>query len=221
MHKKSPYKYISLIAAFLLSMAAVTDMEAQKLPTSKDELHNSLYFSSRAEELQNANNWEASKREIDDGLKLYPEDPELLYLNGRYYYQAHRDLQKARYNLVKALQESDQHWGARRVLIDVEDESNHYSSAICYINELLEQQPYDRTLWRRKINLYNKMGNRTEANAALERLSRIYPNDTVLRHELSLLNRETWNRRINSTSLGEQAATLETYLNTDPYELDY
>ena len=196
-------------------------MEAQKLPTSKDELHNSLYYSSRAEELQNANNWEASKREIDEGLKLYPEDPELLYLNGRYYYQAHRDLQKARYNLVKALQESDQHWGARRVLIDVEDESNHYSSAICYINELLEQQPYDRTLWRRKINLYNKMGNRTEANAALERLSRIYPNDTVLRHELSLLNRETWNRRINSTSLGEQAATLETYLNTDPYELDY
>ena len=151
----------------------VGEAYAQKKMKDIEEVHNSLYYSERAQDLEDANSWEAAKREIDEGLRHYPDDPELLYLNGRYYYYANRDLQKARYNLVKALQESDHHWGARRVLIDVEDDSKHYSSAICYINELLEQQPYDRDLWRRKIALYNKMGNKVEAEAALERLSRI------------------------------------------------
>lgn len=185
------------------------------------DAHTSLYYSSRAEDLENANSWEAAKREIDEGLKLYPDDPQLLYLNGRYYYFAQRDLQKARYNLVKALQEDDQRYDARRVLIDVEEDSKHYSSAICYINELLEQQPYDRTLWRRKISLYNKLGNTIEANAALSRLSRIYPNDSVIKRELAALNRETWNRRMNTSSLTENIAKLEELIDTDPDNLDY
>ena len=219
-NKPNIYRLLTLVFALLISTwGGIQELSAQK--KDDKEMHTSLFYSSRAEELQDANNWEASKREIDDGLKQYPDDPELLYLNGRYYYEARRDLQKARYNLVKALQESDHHWGARRVLIDVEDESKHYSSAICYINELLEQQPYDRDLWRRKITLYNKMGNHTEADAALERLSRIYPNDTILKRDLSNLHRETWNKRMNATSLGEKAATLEGYINTDPYEISY
>ena len=223
--KTSILKYITLLmaAAFLFGNPAhifAQDKEKDKKKLDND-YHTSLYYSSRAEDLQNANSWDASKREIDEGLKYYPDDPELLYLNGRYYYMARRDLQKARYNLVKALQESDHHWGARRVLIDVEDDSRHWSSAICYINELLEQQPYDRDLWRRKIGLYNKMGNKVEAEAALERLSRIYPNDTIVKRDLSLLHRETWNKRLSSTSLGEMASTLEGYINNDPNELSY
>ena len=186
-----------------------------------EEMHTSLYYSSRAEDLENSNSWEAAKKEIDEGLELYPDDPELRYLNGRYYYHARHDLTKSRYNLVRALQESDHHWGARRLLIDVEEDSRHYSSAICYINELLEQQPYDRSLWRRKISLYNKMGNHVEANAALERLARIYPNDTTIRRELSVLHRETWNKRLSNTNLAEQASTLEGWINQEPENLDY
>lgn len=180
------------------------------------EVHTSRYYASRAEELENSSSWEAAKMELDEGLKLYPDDPDLLYLNGRYYYYGHRDLQKARYYLVKALQESDHHWGARRLLIDVEDDSRHYSSAICYINELLEQQPYDRDLWRRKIGLYRKMGNQVEAEAALDRLARIYPNDTLVRNERNAAHRDNWTRRLTTTSLAEQVAKLEAYLNDDP-----
>ena len=205
------------VTAFSLSYTS-QEASAQK---NKLELHTSLYYSGQAEDLQDANSWEASKRQIDEGLKYYPDDPELLYLNGRYYYYARRDLQKARYNLVKALQESDHHWGARRLLIDVEDDSRHYSSAICYINELLEQQPYDRDLWRRKITLYRKTGNNVEANAALERLARIYPNDSIVKKDLSVLNRETWNKRLSNSTLAEQASNLESYINIDPNVLDY
>ena len=211
------FTLILLASGFFLMTAAPSLKEKKNL----EEVHNSLYYSSRAEDLLNSNSYEAAKREIDEGLKHYPDDPELLYLNGRYYYDAHRDLQKARYNLVKTLQEADHHWAARRMLIDVEDDSRHYSSAICYINELLEQQPYDRDLWRRKIGLYDKMGNKVEAEAALERLSRIYPNDSVVKRELSLLHRENWNKRLSTTTLGERAATLEGYMNQEPDNLDY
>lgn len=188
---------------------------------SKENVHTSRYYAGRADELENSESWEAAKKLIDEGLSLYPEDPDLLYLNGKYYYYAQRDLQNARYNLVKALQQSDQHWGARRLLIDVEDESKHYSSAICYINELLEQQPYDKDLWRRKIGLYRKTGNKVEAEAALERLARIYPNDSVIQKERNAVNRENWAVRLKTTNLAEQASKLEGWIDNEPNNLEY
>ena len=141
--------------------------------------HTSRYYASRAENYEESNAWEAAKREIDEGLELYPDDPDLRYLNGRYYYYAQGDLTQARYNLVKAIQINDQHYRAKRILLDVEDSAKHYSSAICYANELLEFQPYDRDLWRRKIALYNKIGHHVEAEAALDQLARIYPHDSI------------------------------------------
>lgn len=214
-------RYKELLIAVIMGMALMTTLPLHAQERDVRNVHTSLYYSERARQLEDANAWESAKREIDEGLKYYPDDPDLLYLNGRYYYYAQRNLQKARYNLVKALQEDDQLYSAKRVLIDVEDDSKHYSSAICYINELLEQMPYDRDLWRRKIGLYHKMGNRVEAEAALERLSRIYPNDTVVKHDLSLLSRETWNKRLSATSMAERAANLESWINYEPDNLDY
>ena len=215
--KKWRLPLLTMLLMALSSPYAETSAQGKKL----DDVHTSRYYASRAEEYEQQNAWEAAKREIDEGLELYPDDPDLRYLNGRYYYYANRDLPKARYNLVKAIQESDHHFGARRVLVDVEEDSKHYSSAICYINELLEQQPYDRDLWRRKILLFNKMGNRVEADAALERLSRIYPNDTVVLYELNSRLRENWNKRLSTSNLSERSKTLENLLNEEPENLDY
>lgn len=208
---------LGLIPGTVTTVSAQMDDDTPKI----EEIHSSQYYAQRAQSLEDANSWESAKREIDAGLEQYPDDPELLYLNGRYYYYAQRDLQRARYNLVKALQESDHHWGARRTLIDVEDDAQRYSSAICYINELLEQQPYDRDLWRRKIALYNKAGNAVEAEAALERLARIYPNDSIVKRDLALLHRQTWNQRLSTTTLQERATSLENWLNTEPENMDY
>lgn len=209
---------IIYLTFFILSVFSGGPVFSQTAPK---DAHTSRHYASRAEEFEDAKSWDAAKREIDEGLKLYPEDPDLLYLNGRYYYYARHDLQKARYNLVKALQQSDHHWGARRLLIDVEEESNHNSSAICYINELLEQQPYDRDLWRRKIALYRKSGNNVEADAALERLARIYPNDSIVMREMIAMRRDNWNVNTNKSSLAEQISKLESWINTDPQNLDY
>lgn len=191
---------------------------------SKNEVetqHNPRYYAARAQNFEDSGTWEAAKREIDDGLDLYPNDPDLRYLNGRYYYYAQGDLQQARYNLIKALQENDQHYQAKRVLVDVEDESKHFSSAICYINELLEFEPYDRDLWRRKIALYTKTGNRQQADEALERLARIYPNDSLIRRDLNNRLRESWTERISKSSINDAAIELENWIDLDPSNIEY
>lgn len=202
----------------LFSVAAIFTA-GSKNEVKKQE--NSRYYAQRAENFEGSGTWEAAKREIDEGLEYYPNDPDLRYLNGRYYYYAQGDLNQARYNLIKAIQENDQHYQAKRVLVDVEDDAKHYSSSICYINELLEFQPYDRDLWRRKIALYNKIGQRQEADEALQRLARIYPNDSIIRRDLANRTRENWNQRLQKSSINDAAADLESWIDIDPENLDY
>ena len=88
------------------------------------------YYVQRAEGFLQTNSWQELKHEVDEGLALYPDHPDLRYLNGRYFYMA-RNLHEARYNLVRATQNDDQHFKAKRLLVDVEDDLGHYSSAIC------------------------------------------------------------------------------------------
>ena len=195
-----------------MMLAMAVPMNAQK--------HLSRYYVSRAEGHIKSNAWNEAKREIDEGLNAYPDDPDLRYMNGHYYYVMGH-LAEARYNLVKAVQVNDQHFKAKRILVDVEDDSKHYSSAICYINELLEFQPYDRDLWRRKIGLYRKMNNDTAADAALERLSRIYPNDSTVISELNARRRIKADKVLQQNSLEEARVNLEHWIDTDPDNLDY
>lgn len=220
-----PYRFnISNLGYAVILLLLLLTVPAFEMSAKKEiEIeHNARYFASRAQNYEDAGAWDAAKREIDEGLLLYPNDPDLRYLNGRYYYRSQGDLRQARYNLIKAIQENDQHYFAKRTLVDVEDDSKHYSSAICYINELLEFQPYDRDLWRRKIALYRKIGQKAEADNALERLAQIYPNDSVVIKELHAVKTETWNARLNSYTSPEKAASdLETLLVSEPYELSY
>lgn len=203
-----------LLVLFLIpavSLASLIDIE-----------HNARYYASKAQNYEDAGAWDAAKRLIDEGIKLYPNDPDLRYLNGRYYFKAQGDLKQARYNLIKAIQENDQHYQAKRTLVDVEEESKHYSSAICYINELLEFQPYDRDLWRRKIALYRKIGQKAEADNALERLAQIYPNDSIVIKELNNTKLQNWNSRNNNKTTPDGAIReLEALIDDDPYELQY
>lgn len=178
------------------------------------------YYADRAKAFMQANGWNEAKREIDEGLVDFPEDAELRYLNGQYYYMTGR-MNDARYNLIKAVQANDELYGAKRLLLDVEDETGHYTSAICYINELLEFQPYDRDLWRRKIGLYRKLNNDTEADEILERLSRIYPNDTIISNDLKNRRRLNSNTVLQTNNLEDAAINLEKWLELDQYNLEY
>lgn len=217
------HRALALVFALFFMAGAALDMSAQKKnnKNNTDEGITSRYYSSRAENFEKAGSWDAAKNEIDRGLEKYPDDPDLRYLNGRYYYYAEGDFNKARYNLIKAIQEDDQNYGAKRLMVDLEDSVKHYSSAICYINELLEFEPYDRDMWRRKIGLYKKIGHQTEADEALERLARIYPNDSIVRRDLSNRNRESWATVLSNTPYHERAQTLESWIEIDKNNLEY
>ena len=191
-----------------------------ELHAAREIKHLPRYYIYRIEGYVSSNSWNSAKREIDSGLEDYPDDPDLRYYNGRYYYVI-GDMKEARYNLVRAIQANDQHYRAKRILVDIEDNLEHYSSAICYINELLEFQPYDRDLWRRKIGLYRKLGNDVEADAALERLAHIYPNDSLVLSDVRRRNYENWDNIIKKSSLSEAADNLERWIDKDPNQREY
>lgn len=201
-----------IIAALFVFLSAGT--YAQEIKYSP------RYYVDRAEGYVNSNSWNNAKREIDAGLALFPDDPELRFLNGRYYHFID-NLKEARYNMVRAVQANDQLFKAKRFLVDIEERLGHYSSAICYINELLEFQPYDRDLWRRKIAFYRRLGNDIEADAALERLSHIYPNDTLVVNDVRRRNRENWDNVLRRSSLSEAADNLEEWIDKDPNVREY
>ena len=205
-------KYIlAVFAVFSVLTGGANAQELNHLPR---------YYILRVEGYVNSGAWNAAKREIDAGLKEYPDDPDLRYYNGRYYYVI-GDMREARYNLVRSIQANDQHFHSKRYMVDVEDNLGHYSSAICYINELLEFQPYDRDLWRRKISLYRKLGNEVEADAALERLSHIYPNDSLVMADVRRRNYENRDKILNKSTLSDAADNLERWIDQDPNVRDY
>ena len=205
-------KYILILLTTLFLSSSM--VYAQEIP------HTPRYYVHRAEGYVSSNAWNTAKREIDAGLKEYPDDPDLRYLNGRYYFII-GDMNEARYNLVRATQANDLHFKAKRLLVDVEDKLQHYSSAICYINELLEFQPYDRDLWRRKIAFYRMLKNDVEADAALKRLHHIYPNDSVVLADVRRHNHENWDRLLKKSSLREAADNLEKWIDQDPMMREY
>lgn len=208
---KTKYTII-LLTILIVSFSSLA--QAQVIP------HSPRYYVNRAEAYVSSNAWNTAKREIDAGLKEYPDYPDLRYLNGRYYYVI-GDMKTARYNLVRATQNDDMHFKAKRILVDVEDNLKHYSSAICYINELLEFQPYDRDLWRRKIAFYRKLNNDVEADAALKRLAHIYPNDSVVVADVRRRNHENWDNVLKKSSLREAADNLEQWIDQDPLMREY
>ena len=164
--------------------------------------------------------WAKGKELLDEGLELYPNQPNLQYLCGRYWWNA-KNYNKARYHLVKACTLNYNHTEAKTLLVNVEEITGNYSSAICYVNELLEVNPYWKGLWLRKVDLYKKQGNFDEANAILTRLTQIYPNDASIsadRYEILETNYQQA-RRAGDLAAAEQA--LEQMVKLNPYDADY
>lgn len=137
-------------------------------------------------ELYKQGKWDAGKKIADDILKKNPEDSDMRMLVGKYYIHR-KDYNRARYELVKSLKSAPANVESKQMLVTVETETERYSSAICYVNELLEVNPYWKGLWRKKIDLYRKVGNHVEADRLLKRISQIYPEDSELKKDQSYL----------------------------------
>lgn len=180
-------------------------VQAQSILKSKD-IHLPDYYDATVRAAFKRGNWEGGKRLLDEGLKRYPDVSTLNELAGRYFYHK-KAYDDARFYLVRALRDNNANVEAKQLIINVEEETRNYSSAICYVNELLEIHPYWKGLWRRKINLYRKQKNDVEADRLLERLCHIYPNDAQLKKDL---NYRLEQRAIADRKSGDKNTAIES-----------
>lgn len=179
------------------------------------------YYVDTVKVLIRTNQWGKAKNLLDEGIKQYPDDPDINWLMGRYYYTHKKDYKNARYHLVHAIQNDNSHVEARHVLINVEDETKNYSSAIGYCNELLEVTPYEKTLWRRKIDLYRKSGNDEMADQLLTRLYEIYPEDTIVRRDVNYQMELGYVDLMRNGNLQAATNQLEKLVNNNPRNAQY
>ena len=164
--------------------------------------------------------WAKGKEVLDKGLELYPNDANLQYLAGRYWWNG-KNYDRARYHLVKACQINYHFMDAKSLLVNVEEITGNYSSAICYVNELLEVNPYWKGLWLRKVDLYKKMGNFEEANTLLKRLSQIYPNDASVNSDYFDVLETTYQQALVSGDLSTAEDALSEIVRITPNDADY
>lgn len=138
------------------------------------------YFKMAKEVVKEKGNFAKAAEYCEKALDLAPLDMDIKEYLGKCYMELGR-LEEARIVLLDVLQHSPRRTDARHYLINIETQTERYASAVCYVNELLEITPYSKTLWRRKVNLYNLMDNRVEANREIRRLYQIFPNDPEIK----------------------------------------
>lgn len=202
-------KYIWLILLFFLIIA--TDCFAQSLLNPDDR---NVYVQ-QATSLFAENKWAKGKETINEGLNKYSKDPDLRCLNGKYYLHV-KDYESARYELKKSLEYDPKNVAAKQTLITVEMATGRYSSAISYVNELLEVIPYDKNLWMKKAEAYRLQGNIIESNRLIMRIRLIYPEDATLKENMIDYLYEEFRSKKGKASPDELEELALYVINEDP-----
>lgn len=171
-------------------------------------------YEKSVEELFSREEWDEGMETLKEGLKLYPESSELNALAGKFYFRV-QDYDNARYFLIRAVKDAPDNVTAKSLLVTVEEQTGNYSSAICYVNELLEISPYWPGLWKRKIGLFRKLGNDVEADRLLRRLFQIYPNDSLVRKDYLSRLEENYLRERKTGHRAEAVKNLQELLDHD------
>ncbi len=141
---------------------------------SQNENNDSDLYFLKAKEVALKKDFVKATKYCELALKLAPLDQDIKEYLGKCYMEI-GEFEKARITLLEVLKKNPSRVDAKKYLLNIETQAKRYSSAICYANELLEITPYNKKLWIKKINLYNLMGNKVEANRAADRLYQIYP----------------------------------------------
>lgn len=159
--------------------------------------------------------WEGGKALLNELDREYGTLSVFCELNGVYYYH-YENYDEARRYLLLALRDDESNKQALELLVRVEQQTGHYSTAISHVNKLLEFSPYNARLWRTMIELYRLDGNDMEADRLLERLYTIYPEDSTIRK--AVLYKEQTHyyelHRAGNTQAEEEA--LRRILSMDP-----
>lgn len=177
------------------------------------------YYESHIRAAFKADKWVEGKRLLDEALEKYPAVSNINELAGYYYYHAN-NFDDARYYLIRSVRNDNENVRSKQLLVNVEDTTGNFSSAICYVNELLEVNPYWKGLWRRKILLYRKQGNDVEADRLLKRICQIYPDDRQLNADYADRLGKRFKSERHAADKSEAIATLYELVKTEPNE-DY
>lgn len=172
-----------------------------------------------------------AKKLLDEAIKKYPQMSSIHELMGRYYVlmagkagsgkTATAYYDKARYYLIRSINIDEKNVQSRYLMLQVETETKHYSTAIVYVNDLLEENPYNDNLWRKKIDLYRKLGNNAEADRLLERICTIYPADEQLRKDLIERKTIQAKHQKDNGDIKGQEQTLRQLVEYEPRNADH
>lgn len=163
--------------------------------------------------------WEEGKRLLDMAYREYGKTSTFSYLYGRYCWNDSLP-DRARRCCLAALKEDNSNVEALELLVKIEDRQRNYSTAIAHVDELLVFSPYNKRLWRRKIELYRKLHNDVEADRLLERLYTIYPEDEQIKRDL-IYQREQSLIEDKGRAAESQIATLEQLIKMDTKNPDH
>ena len=224
-------KYLMILVAVLLVTAVPATAQQQRgssRSSSTKQQDTGLfkrrrqpsYYIDQVTNLFSQHRWAKGKELLDESLDLYPDDANLHYLAGRYWWNG-KNYDRARYHLVKACQLDYHFVDAKTLLVSIEEITGNYSSAICYVNELLEVNPYWKGLWLRKVDLYKKMGNFEEANTLLQRLSQIYPSDASITGDYFDVLESSYQQARLDGDMNAAEAALKEIVRITPSDTDY
>ena len=223
---------LALLFLLLLMVAlpvVAQDKKTNRTPTTKytkakavEELTPDMpkWYSEKARKLIKKGAWRSAKTVLDKGVETYSDDPNIRWLLGRYYEHI-GDLNKARYNLLKCLDNDHHHINAKKTMVSVEEKSKHYSNALAYCNELLEVVPYEKTIWRKKIELYRLMHNTQMADRILARMQGIFPGDPLIEKDVNYQKELSYLRNIKEGSLVTASQELEDLIYARPRQEPY
>ncbi len=215
---------LSLLAASLIAVSLFAGglFATDKKGSGRGDgsIHTPDYYEHTVRQAFKRQDWEGGKHLLDEGLKHYPDVSGLNELAGRYFYH-HKSYDDARFHLVKSVRDNNGNVQAKQLLVNVEEETKNYSSAICYVNELLEVNPYWKGLWRRKISLFRKQGNDEEADRLLHRICKIYPNDEQLQKDYTYRLEQNFREQKKNGDKEKTIASLRELVNHEPQNEEY
>ncbi len=178
------------------------------------------YYEHNTRGLFKQGKWEAGRAFVEKGLADYESLSSLNELYGQYWLH-HSQYDKARFYLIRSLQDDKKNVHSKEMMMKLEELTKHYSTALVYCNELLEVSPYDITLWRKKIELYRLMGNTMEASRLVTRLMEIYPENTVVRQEVEGDLENKYRNSRKTGNLAGQEASLRKLVTVSPKNAEF
>lgn len=200
--------------------ASLTAMLLLAIATALANVHTPDYYNYNVRDHFRNQRWKAGKELLDQAMPLYGTLSVINELQGWYYYHYKKYVQ-ARFYLIRSLRDEPTNQHARELLVNVEEETHNYSSAICYINEILEYNPYARGWWRRKIEIFRKMGNQQEADRLLVRLRQIYPQDQQIQKDIDYQNELKLATLKKQGDIDGQIKVLRQLTSSDSQNPDY